>query len=184
MQLSINRAAEVLLGGGVIAYPTEGVFGLGCLPDDAYAVLRLLAIKRRDPDKGLILLAATPAQLRGWVAEDDVDRLPAPDPAHPVTWIARPGPAATPLVCGAHDGIAVRISTNPVATAICDAVGAPITSTSANRSGQPVARNRIQLVRRFAHLVDYVVPGDCGPARGPSEIRMLADGRTLRPPTR
>ncbi len=184
MHLAITRAAEVLLGGGVIAYPTEGVFGLGCLPDDPYAILRLLAIKRRDPDKGLILLAASPPQLYGWVADGDVERLPAPDPAAPVTWIVRPGAAATPLVCGAHEGIAVRISTNPVASAICVAVGAPITSTSANRSGQPVARNRIQLVRRLAHLVDYVVPGDCGPARGPSEIRTLADGRTLRPPTR
>ena len=83
----IKRAADVLLQGGVIAYPTEGVFGLGCLPDDLRAVARLLGIKRRDPRKGLILIASEPGQLRDWIDMDPAS-LPAPDPARPTTWIA------------------------------------------------------------------------------------------------
>ena len=180
MKLSVNRAADVLLGGGVIAYPTEGVFGLGCMPDDLQAVERLLRIKQRDPAKGLILIAASSEQLTGWVREDDLERLPEPDPAHPITWIAAPGALVSPLVRGGHDGIAVRLTTNPTAAALCDAVDSPITSTSANLSGRPVARNRLLLRRDFDGLVDYLVPGDCGPSSGPSEIRVLASGQTLR----
>jgi len=180
MDVSIKRAAETLMGGGVIAYPTEGVFGLGCMPDDLAAIARLLDIKQRDPTKGLILIAASNRQLSGWAMPRDIARLPVPDPQKPTTWIVRPGPRASALLCGANPGIAVRISTNPVACAICDAVQSPITSTSANLSGRPIARNKIQLHRRFRNLVDYIVPGDCGPATGPSEIRLLDDGRVLR----
>jgi L-threonylcarbamoyladenylate synthase len=85
------------------------------------------------------------------------------------------------IVTGDNPGLAVRITTNPIAAAICEAVGMPIVSTSANVAGRPVARNSFILRRSFAHLVDYVVPGECGPASGPSEIRELETGRVLRP---
>lgn len=181
MNLAITRAADTLLAGGIIAYPTEGVFGLGCMPDVPRTLARLLALKGRDPSKGLILIASSRDQFDGFVADSDLDRLPAPDPGSPVTWIATPGPKTHALVRGAHSGVAIRVSTNPVAAALCDAVASPITSTSANLSGKPVCRNRIQLRRTFRHRVDYIVPGDCGPASGPSEIRVLADGEVLRP---
>jgi L-threonylcarbamoyladenylate synthase len=180
MTLSTNRAADVLLGGGVIAYPTEGVFGLGCLPDDEQAITRILDIKRRDPAKGMILIAADVEQLSGWVPDDLARRIPAPNSAKPTTWVVEPGPSVGALLRGAHESIAVRLTTNPVAAAICKAVESPITSTSANFSGRPVVRNRITLLRHFGPLVDYVVPGDCGPAMGASEIRRLEDGMILR----
>lgn len=183
MSLSINRAADALLGGGIIAYPTEGVFGLGCMPDDTQALTRLIEIKQRDPAKGLILIAANADQLKGWVADQDLAKLPAPDPDQPTTWIARAGPNAGVLIRGEHEGIAVRLTTHSVAAAICDAVDSPITSTSANLANAPVVRNRIALIKSFGALVDYVVPGDCGPASGPSEIRNLDDGSLLRPGT-
>jgi L-threonylcarbamoyladenylate synthase len=181
MNLPIDRAADVLLGGGVIAYPTEGVFGLGCMPDDLTALARVIEIKQRDPAKGLILIAAKHDQLKGWVAEEDLERLPAPDPERPTTWVAKSGPNVGVLLRGDHAGIAVRLTTNATAAAICDKVDSPITSTSANLANSPVARNRIALIKNFGALVDYVVPGDCGPASGPSEIRNLEDGSLLRP---
>lgn len=181
MRLAIDRAANLLLGGGVVAYPTEGVFGLGCMPDDEAALLRLLAIKNRDASKGLILIASGAAELDGWISPRDLDALPPPDASNPVTWIAAPGPCVTPLLRGAHCSIAVRITSHPVAASLCMAVRSPLVSTSANRSGRPVVRNRLQLQREFRLLVDYIVPGDCGPTRGPSEIRRLDDGRVLRP---
>lgn len=180
MNIAIHRAADVLLGGGVIAYPTEGVFGLGCLPDDLGAVVRLLRIKRRDPAKGLILIAEKVEQLRGWVADNDLATIPAPDEDRPVTWIVRPGALVARIVQGAHDGVAVRLTTNPVAVALCRAVESPLVSTSANVSGRPVARNRYVLRRSFGRLVDFIVPGDCGPAAGPSEIRVLDGGEVVR----
>ena len=181
MTMAAMRASEVLLGGGVIAYPTEGVFGLGCLADDVDAVARILAIKQRSPLKGLILIAARPRQFDDWIDPAVRDTLPEPDLRQPVTWIVAPAARVPAIVTGDHPGLAVRITTNPVAAAICDAVDMPIVSTSANVAGRPVARNSFILRRNFGHLVDYVVPGECGPASGPSEIRELATGRVLRP---
>ena len=179
--LSITRAAEILLRGGIIAYPTEGVFGLGCLPDNAAAVQRLLMIKQRDAAKGLILIASNNDQLDGWVSLPNGQSIPAPNPSHPVTWIVPPGPKVDSIVRGENPGVAIRLTSNPVAAAICDAVESPIVSTSANLSGKPVARNRLVLRRQFAQRVDYIVPGDCGPVSGPSEIRELISGKVLRP---
>ena len=179
--IAIARAADVLLRGGVIAYPTEGVFGLGCLPDDDAAVSRVVAIKQRDAAKGLILIAANAAQLDGWVDLPAGRLFPEPDPRHPITWIVPPGPKVTSLLCGEHEAIAVRLTTNPTARALCEIVDAPLVSTSANLSGKPTARNRYVLRRQFTGVVDYVVPGDCGPATGPSEIRDFVSGRVLRP---
>lgn len=176
-----DKAAAVLLGGGVIAYPTEGVFGLGCLPDHAKAVARLLQIKQRDPSKGLILIAAHAEQFGGWIRLPDDVAFPTPDPSRPTTWIVPTGKKVNTLVRGDNVGVAVRITSNPVAAAICKAVDSPIVSTSANLSGKPVAKDQLSLRRQFRTLVDYVVPGDCGPANGPSEIRHLLTGSIIRP---
>jgi L-threonylcarbamoyladenylate synthase len=180
MMLSITRAAETLLHGGVIAYPTEGVYGLGCLPNNVDALTRLLAIKQRSATKGLILLAANPGQLDTWIDLPDDQQLPAPNAGQPITWIAPASERVSQLVKGVHASVAVRITTNTIAAAICDAVGSAITSTSANMTGEPAVRNAIMLRRKFSSLVDYIVPGDCGPADGPSEIRDLVTGLIIR----
>jgi len=176
-----DNAAEVLRGGGVIAYPTEGVFGLGCLPNKLAAVQRILDIKQRDPSKGLILIAASGSQLNDWIDLPDNACLPDPDPDDPVTWIVPATNRAAPIVRGNNAGIAVRITTNPVAQEICLSVQSPLVSTSANLSGEEVAADQTSLHRLFGGLVDYVVPGDCGPSSRPSEIRILATGEVLRP---
>ncbi len=176
-----DKAAAVLIDGGVIAYPTEGVFGLGCLPDRLDAVAQILQIKQRDASKGLILIAANSAQFDGWIQLPADRALPQPDRDHPVTWIVPASDRVDTLVRGDHSGIAVRITTNPIARAICETVDSPIISTSANRSGEPVAGSAGELFEQFSSLVDYVVAGECGPATGPSEIRHLESGAVLRP---
>jgi L-threonylcarbamoyladenylate synthase len=177
----IRHAANVLEAGGVIAYPTEGVFGLGCLPDNAGAVARILTIKNRDPDMGLVLIVANTGQLDGWTSLPAGElSLPSSDTA-PVTWIIPASKAVPQWIRGRHRGIAVRQTTHPVARALCAAVDSPLVSTSANLSGRPPVRNALILRRSFDALVDYVVPGDCGPASGPSEIRDLRTGKILRP---
>lgn len=180
MKMFIKRAADVLLAGGVITCPTEGVYGLSCLADNDDAIVRLLTLKRRDPGKGLILIAANAGQLSDWIdLEGDV--LPQPDSARPVTWIVPARSGVSPLVRGDHETIAVRITTNPVARELCLAVASPIVSTSANIAGQPVARNIFVLRRHFTAGVDYIVPAECGPASGPSEIREFKSKQILRP---
>ena len=176
----LRQAARVLRSGGVIAYPTEGVFGLGCLPDEFQAVSRVLAIKNRDPALGLVLIATDIAQLATWIElPDDSPELQSSSD-RPLTWIVPATNEVPYWIRGAYSGLAVRLTTHPVAAALCDAADSALVSTSANLHGRPPARNRFVLRRRFGALVDYIVPGECGPASGPSEIRELASGRVLR----
>lgn len=179
--IPLRMAAGIVRAGGVVAYPTEGVFGLGCRPDDAAAVLRILEIKRRDPLQGLLLIAADEAQLDGWIELPATHADLRSTPERPVTWIV-PATAAVPgWIRGRHAGVAIRLTAHPVAAALCREAGLPLVSTSANVAGRPPARNALVLRRQFGALVDFVVPGRCGPAGGPSEIRDLATGRILRP---
>lgn len=179
--IPLQRAGGIIRAGGVVAYPTEGVYGLGCRPDDAAAVLRIIDIKQRDPLAGVLLIAADAGQLEGWadLQPDAPDLTSSPD--QPVTWIV-PATSAVPLwIRGSHAGVAVRITAHPVAAALCREAGMPLVSTSANESGRPPARSAYVLRRNFRNLVDFIVPGRCGPAHGPSEIRDLASGKVLRP---
>jgi hypothetical protein len=104
MNLCISKAVRVLRDGGVVCCPTEGVFGLSCMPDDALAIIRLLAIKQRDAAKGLILIAASKEQLQDWIAIPP-ERIPDPDPTRPITWIVPAAANVSILVRGEHTGI-------------------------------------------------------------------------------
>jgi L-threonylcarbamoyladenylate synthase len=179
MNQSISRATDVLLGGGVITCPTEGVFGLSCMPDNLAALLRLLDIKQRDPTKGLILIAASKQQLRDWIAIPPED-IPDPNPEQVITWLVPAAAGVSELVRGQHSSIAVRITTNPTARSLCAAVGSALISTSANIAGEATVSDSDALHRKFAGSVDYVLPGECGPASGPSEIIDLQSGKKLR----
>jgi L-threonylcarbamoyladenylate synthase len=179
MKQFISRATDVLLGGGVIACPTEGVFGLSCMPDNSAALLRLLEIKQRDPAKGLILIAASKEQLRDWIAVPP-DNIPDPRADQAITWIVPAAEGVSELVRGEHAGIAVRITSNPTARALCAAVGSALVSSSANIAGEAIVRDSDALHRKFAGSVDYVLPGECGPTTGPSEIIDLESGKKLR----
>lgn len=137
--VDVAAAAAVLAGGGVIAYPTEAVWGLGCDPLNHTAVARLLQIKQRAVDKGLILVASRVQQLQGLV---DLGSLPLPrlqvvqaSWPGPHTWIVPVGPGAPAWIGGQHRGIAVRISAHPTVRALCEAWGHALVSTSANLAG-------------------------------------------------
>ena len=177
LSFPIHKAGRILKSGGVVAYPTEGVFGIGCLPDNVHAIERVLTIKQRDPSQGLILIAANAGQLDHWIADDC--QLPANDET-PITWIVPASAAVPPWIKGRHPGLAVRIISHPVAAALCIAAGSALVSTSANTSGREPAASIHVLRRQFSTLVDYIVPGQCGPSIGPSEIRDLSSGKTLR----
>lgn len=181
MSQAIQKAARILCRGGVIAYPTEGVFGLGCLPGDTSAVQRVLEIKQRDASKGLVLIVSDARQVADWIEGCDKDALTSGGEKRPITWIVPATADVPPLIRGDHSGIAIRVTAHPVARALCEAVDSPLVSTSANLTGRPPTRNAFVLRRNLGALVDYVVPGDCGPADGPSEIRNLASGEVLRP---
>lgn len=176
----IRRAARILRAGGIVACPTEGVFGFGCLPDSMEGAARILNIKQRDPAMGLLLIAADAGQLTPWADIDPARAKLESTLEHPVTWVVPASDSVPFWIRGAHSGVAVRITAHPVAAALCEATGSALISTSANESGQAPARSPFVLRRRFRDLVDYIVPGECGPAVGPSEIRDLQTGRRIR----
>ena len=173
-------AAKILKSGGVIAYPSEGVFGLGCLPSDELAIKRILTIKNRNVSKGLILIASNVEQLDPWINLPTKVSLPEPEEKYPITWIVPFSTKISKFVTGKNEGVAIRLTANPIVQSICSAVESAIISTSANFSGQPIVKNQTELKEKFSDLVDFIVPGDCGPALGSSEIRNLKTGQVLR----
>jgi len=178
---NIRHAVRILRAGGIIAYPTEGVFGLGCLPEKQSAVSEILAIKGRDPSRGLVLIVSDPGQISTWIDFPHTELDLASTSDRPVSWIIPASDDAPAWISGDHDSIAVRLTTHPIANALCTNADSAIVSTSANITGHAPARNSLLLRRQFDSLVDYIVPGECGPARGPSEIRDYLTGEIVRP---
>ncbi|HSR65279.1 MAG TPA: Sua5/YciO/YrdC/YwlC family protein [Xanthomonadaceae bacterium] len=182
--LSPAAAADRLRHGAVIAYPTEAVWGLGCDPFDEAAVLRLLAIKQRPVDKGLILIAGALELFDGLL---DWDRLPtdrreavyASWPG-PHTWIVPAGGRVPHWITGAHDGVAVRVSAHPGVAALCAAFGGPLVSTSANLAGHPPAFSRADLDPAVVALCDGVCSGETGGLSAPTAIVDARSGAQLR----
>lgn len=183
----IGAALAALRDGGIVASPTEAVWGLGCDPFDALAVRRLLALKQRDEAKGLILVAAAAAQFDGladWDALDAGrrDAVLASWPG-PHTWIVPATPRVPRWITGAHAGVAMRVSAHPLVAALCRGFGGALVSTSANRAGAPPPHNRAGLDPALLAAVDAVVDGDTGGLAQPTAIRDARDGRVLRAST-
>lgn len=180
---AIKRAVAVLEAGGVIAYPTEAVYGLGCDPLREEAVDRLLAAKVRSAGQGLILIASDFDQLTGLLDTGDpaaVDRALATWPG-PVTWVFPARSHVPDWLTGGRGTLAVRVTEHPVANALCAALGRPIVSTSANRSGAEPARDAGAVREQFGKALDYILDAPVGGRVKPSEIRDAMTGRVLRP---
>ena len=201
----IAKACRWLGDGGVIAYPTEAVWGLGCDPLNGDAVRRILRLKGRQQSKGLILVAATMAQIRPLLdalppglLQDRLASLESTWPG-PLTWLIPDPQGLYPgWIKGEHDSVAIRVSAHPPVQALCDAFGGPIVSTSANRAGEPPIRSLSELEAEFGNggsdgsgnsggggssekgQVDFIFPAPLGEEKQPSQIRDLITGETLR----
>ncbi|MDE2461268.1 MAG: threonylcarbamoyl-AMP synthase [Gammaproteobacteria bacterium] len=177
----LRRAREVILGGGVIAYPTEAVFGLGCDPLNPQAVARILAIKQRDAAKGFILIAADISQIEPFMQIDESMRAALIETwPGPVTWVVPTSAGVPEWLSGGRDTLAVRVTAHPVARALCEVTGLALVSTSANLSGHPPLRSSLTVRRLLGKHVDYVVPGAVGGLKKPTEIRDARTGQVLR----
>jgi L-threonylcarbamoyladenylate synthase len=172
--------------GGVIAYPTEGVYGLGCVPTFEQSVLRILELKGRPVDKGVILIGADAAQLMPYIdARDAGERARIVEALsrrsdRARTWIVPASEAAPPWITGGRDTIAVRVTGHPFARALCLAAGSPLVSTSANRAGRRPITRASQLRREFGGAVDAICARPLGSQSGPSEIVDYRSGERLR----
>jgi L-threonylcarbamoyladenylate synthase len=178
----VQQAARVVHAGGVIAYPTEAVWGLGCDPWNVWAVDRLLALKNRPLHKGLILVADEIEQFDFLLADlPDIwqERLAGSWPG-PNTWLVPHQGRLPEWVTGEHDSVALRVSAHPVVRALCRLSG-PLISTSANPAGRPAARSRLRVEQYFQGELDKVLGGVLGGRKNPSLIRDLRTGDVIRP---
>lgn len=178
----IGAAAALLREGGVLAYPTEGVYGLGCDPDNRAAFERIFAMKRRPPEQGVLLIAADFEQIRDWieaVPETAMKRARAAWPgAH--TFIFPRSPRVPEWVAGGHPGIALRVTAHAPSAALCRAFGGPIVSTSANRHGEPPARSAADIHAVFGDEPDGVLDAPLGGLDRPTPITDAVTGAIIR----
>lgn len=173
--------AAHLKRGGLIAYPTESCYGLGCDPANRTAVLRLLKLKQRPQRKGLILIASDYQQLKRYLQPlDSVQQQRLREAgAQAITYLMPTRAAAPRWLRGAHDTLAVRLTAHPFARGLCRGVHSALVSTSANRSGQQSIRTYAECQRQFGKKV-WVLPGLVGKRKQPSRILAWADGRIVR----
>ncbi len=179
---ALKHAAEAIKGGGIVAYPTESVFGLGCDPLNHSAIERLLELKHRNADQGLILIAATPSQLEPFIEDIEPLRWQSvlrtwPGPA---TWLMPAKASINRILTGKHDTLAVRVTAHRIASDLCLACDSALVSTSANVSGQPPARDAREVKAYFGIRLDYILEGAVGSLGNPTEIRDALSGKVIR----
>ncbi|WP_417447735.1 Sua5/YciO/YrdC/YwlC family protein [Idiomarina abyssalis] len=168
------EAAHNAVRTGVIAYPTEAVFGLGCDPTNEVAIQKLLSLKQRPAEKGLILIAADYSQLLPFVEDSAIPQdkrfsVLSHWPG-PVTLILPVRKSVSPLLTGGRDTIAVRVSAHEPVRELCRALGHALVSTSANLTGQEPARTAAEVRLQFGDSVDWIMDEATGRAANPTRI--------------
>ena len=175
-------AASAVLNGGVIAYPTEAVYGLGCNPYDAQAVMRLLQIKNRDVSQGLILLGRSFHDFSDFILESDelIHNAMQSGKIEPTTWLMPASQDCPEWIRGKHKTVAVRVTDHKQCRQLCDQIGSAIVSTSANRSGHPAVRTAVKVRQEFNDELDYILVGATGGRQQPSRIIDAVSGKVFR----
>lgn len=181
---TIDDAVRILRSGGIVAYPTEAVYGLGCDPFNAAALDRVFAAKLRPSARGVLLIASDYAQIeplidRRTASAASIERALATWPG-PHTWIFPRSAAVPEWIARGHAGVALRITAHPLASELCRAFGGPLVSTSANRHGDAPAKTAEEVRAAFGNDIDLVLDGAVGGLERPTPIRDAMTGDSLR----
>ena len=175
----VSEAAEAILRGGVIAFPTDTFYGLGCSLMDPAAVDMLYRLKRRPQNLAVISLISDPAEVEALASD-------IPDVASTLMKRFWPGPLSivfrasivVPAACrGPKETIALRYPQHPLSLALVHALGGPIVASSANLSGQPPAKSAEEVIRAFGNQLDLVLDGGPSQAVVPSTLVDVTSGR-------
>lgn len=175
---------EKVLAGAVFAYPTEGVWGFGCLPMHEQAVNRLRALKSRDAEKGFILVASRWEQVAKFI--ENAMKMQEVWQHYNQGFVTGIFPASDTCprnITAPDDSIAIRISTHPTVVALCDALDSALVSTSANYAGESPASDIVHIRQLFSEQIDCIVEGELGGADKPSRLLDLRHSppNVLRP---
>jgi L-threonylcarbamoyladenylate synthase len=169
---AIEEAAKWILAGGVVALPTDTLYGLACDPCRADAVDRVFAAKGRPTDRAVPLIAADIAQVETMLVRlpEPAARLAACFWPGPLTLLVAAPRALAAEITGGTGKVGVRVPADNVARAICRASGRPVTATSANVSGRPATADPDEVERTLGDRIDLLI--DAGRTRGgaPSTI--------------
>ncbi len=181
---NLAQVVTALQQGEVIAYPTEGVFGIGCDPDNNVAINKLLTLKQRPVEKGLILIAASYQQIEPYIddsqlTEQQLQQVKATWPG-PVTWVMPVKPHVSKLLTGQFDSLAVRVTDHPLVQQLCLAFGKPVTSTSANLTGLEPGRTTQEVEAQLGDKLVAILDGQIGGRTQPTEIRDARSMQVLR----
>ncbi|MBU24442.1 MAG: tRNA threonylcarbamoyladenosine biosynthesis protein RimN [Gammaproteobacteria bacterium] len=172
------KTARIVGAGGVVALPTEGIWGLSCQIGNFSAIRRLLDLKKRDREKGLITLVIDFAHLDPWFTCPVIE-LAQHESGRPPTWIIPVNDDCPKLLTGGRNSMAARRVKMPYLLRLIRITG-PLVSTSANRSGRAACTNRWQVMNQLAGLVDHVAMGQTQGYRKPSTIREMQTGTIIR----
>ncbi len=166
-----HKAAEIVMQGGVICYPTEGVWGLGCNPMSPRAFAKLLSLKQRSVEKGVILLAAEERHIAPYAHIPDSvrDDLLSLWPGF-VTCLLPKSDTCPEYLTGKHESVAVRITAYQPLRMLCLAAGSAVVSTSANRNGESPVADIAAARAVFGSGIDYYLDADLGGAANASRI--------------
>jgi L-threonylcarbamoyladenylate synthase len=177
---SIRHAAHIIKNGGVIAYPTDTIYGLGCDPYNAEAVERINIIKQRPLNKQFILLAGDIEQVRSLISITVEQENIITQNAKPTSWVVSASEQAPAWLTDKNHMLTIRITQHDEVKKLCHALGHGIISTSANISGKKPAMNSLQLHRYFHHKVDKILISNKAQATRPSKIIRLCDNYIIR----
>lgn len=186
MHVSLSQAIELLKQGDVLAYPTEAVWGLGCNPYHQAAFDKILQLKQRPIEKGVILVAANLEQALPFLTGlTDTQRQPLLDSWQPqqasqraTTWLVPLTDAVPTWIHGQHHQVAIRVSQHPVVQALCLGLGQVLVSTSANPSSLPAAKTANDVQAYFPELA--LLDGETDHQAQPSRIIDALSGQIIR----
>lgn len=181
MKYAGRSIAAHLKRGGVIAYPTESCYGLGCDPRNRRAVQKILKLKHRPQHKGLILIASSYQQVARYIqplTPNEQRKLQA-DGEQAITYLMPVKSSCPRWLRGKHDTLAVRLTAHPFAKCLCRSARSALISTSANVGGMKPAKTHAECARQFGSRV-WVMRGRVGRRKRPSTIRAWGDGRIVR----
>lgn len=177
-QDSITRAAALIKTGGLVIFPTSSFYGIGAAALDAEAVGRVFQVKQRDPENPLLILIASLTDLDALVQsipETATHLMKAFWPGS-LTLVFEAADRLPPNLTGYTNKIGIRLAGHPVAISLAKGVGAPITGTSANLSGQAACSAVADLEPRFLDQVDLVVDaGRVGGGKASTVVDVTAD---------
>lgn len=178
---AIQHAAHQIRHGGVIVYPTETVYGLGCDPMNLAAITYLNLLKQREHGKGLILIGNTLDLFEDYVAALSANQKKQISQTNEATsWIVKANDSLPDWLTNPQRTVAIRITQHPVVSKLCQQLGHPIVSTSANPRGKKTCHNALQAHKYFHDKVDAILIDDNHLSGQASSIKRLDNLSTVR----